>query len=136
MKITICGSLSFAKEMIGAGEELRKIGHEVKVHKSAQIALTNPGVNMDLDYCLENNILLGHYNFIADSDAILVINQKKNGIKGYVGASTLMEMAIARYLDKKIFLINPWPKVEELRHSVEIQLTKPIILNGDFTKIS
>lgn len=136
MKITICGSLSFAKEMIEAGEELNAMGHEAIVPNSAQIALTNPGVNMDLDYCLENNVLLEHYNFVADSDAILVINEEKNGIKGYIGASTLMEMAIARYFNKKIFLINPWPKIEELRHSMEIQLTRPIVLNRDLTKIN
>jgi predicted RNA-binding protein with PUA domain len=41
-------------------------------------------------------------------------------------------MAFAYVLDKKIFLLNPIPKIS---YSDEIYAMKPIILNGDLTKI-
>jgi hypothetical protein len=136
MKITICGSMAFAKEMLWHKEELEKTGHSVFIASDTVQCVTNPNLNMDIDHCLENDIQKEHFDFIADSDAILVLNYEKNGIKGYVGGSTLMEIAVARHLNKKIFLINSIPDVEDLKYSVEIQLTKPVIINGDLTKIS
>jgi hypothetical protein len=48
-----------------------------------------------------------NFQKIAESDAILVINNEKNGIAGYIGTNVLMEIAIAHYTGKKIFLWNP-----------------------------
>ena len=47
-----------------------------------------------------------------------------------------MEIGIAQCLDKKIFLLYPPPKIEDQRYSIEIQLAKPIIIDGDLTKIT
>ena len=135
MKITICSSLHFAKEIIEAKNELENMGHTVLIPSSTQTALTNPEVNTDLEFCFKNNVQKKHFNFINESDAVLILNHEKNGIKGYIGGATLMEMAVAQHLDKKIFLLNQWPKIEDLKYSTEIQLTKPTILNGDLTKI-
>ena len=56
----------------------------------------------------------------------------KNGVKGYIGGNTLMEMGLAFYLKKKIYLLN---EVPELPYKEEILGVKPIILNGDLSKI-
>lgn len=138
MKITICSSLSFAKEIVDAKEQLEKLGHYVFYPASVYSWIKNPKkeLNMDLEYCIENNVMKNHFDKIVGSDAILVLNYDKKGVKGYVGGSTLMEMAVAHYLNKKIFLINPTPDLKDLRYSMEIQLTKPIIINGDLSKIN
>jgi len=73
-----------------------------------------------------------HFDKVAWSDAILVLNYDKNGIKNYVGANTLMEMGLALYLNKKIYLLNPIP---EISYKEEILGMKPIIINGDLKKI-
>jgi len=135
MKITICGSMNFSREMIEAKDTLEKMGHEVLMPYTVNDCLKNPELNMDLEYCLEKDVMRNHFDKIAQSDAILVCNYEKNGIEGYVGGSVLMEMAVAKYLNKKIFLLNPPPKIEDLRYSLEIQLSKPVILNGDLSKI-
>ena len=96
----------------------------------------NPELNMDLEYCLRKNVQKEHFNSIAKSDAILVLNYERNGIKGYIGGAVLMEMGVAQHLNKKIFLLYSPPKIEDLRYSLEIQLTKPIILHGNLSKIS
>lgn len=73
-----------------------------------------------------------HFDKVAWSDAILVLNYDKNGIKNYVGANTLMEMGLALYLNKKIYLLNPIP---EISYKEEIMGMKAEIINGDLKKI-
>ena len=76
-----------------------------------------------------------HYHSISESDAILVFNNEKNWIPWYVWGATLMELAVAFYLNKKIYLAFTPPSQEQLRYVQEILLTNPIILDWDFTKI-
>ena len=73
-----------------------------------------------------------HFDKVAWSDAILVLNYDKNKIEGYVGANTLMEMGLALHLNKRIYLLNPMP---EISYKEEILGMKPIIINGDLSKI-
>lgn len=136
MKITICGSMAFAKEMLEYKDKLEKMGHTVITPSATEECIINPELNMDLEFCIKRDLQKEHFNFISQSDAILVLNHNKNGIKGYVGGATLMEMAIASHLDKKIFLLDPIPEIKDLRYSFEIQLTKPIVLNGNLNLIS
>jgi hypothetical protein len=136
MKITICGSMAFAKEMLENKKRLEQMGHTVFVASDAEQCVTDPNLNMDIRHCLETDFMKEHFNFISQSDAILVLNHDKNGIKGYVGGSTLMEIAVARHLDKKIFFDEPTPDIKDLRYAHEIQMAKPVILNGDLTKIN
>ena len=67
------------------------------------------------------------------ADAVLVLNYDKNGIKNYIGANTFMEMGFAHILNQKIFVLNPLPEFEFYR--TEIEAMRPIILNGDLSKI-
>lgn len=78
---------------------------------------------------------MDHFKKIENSDAILVINNCKNEINGYIGGAVLSEMAIAKYLGKKIFVLNNLPSVEEIRYIFEITLMQPIILEGNLEKI-
>ena len=66
--------------------------------------------------------------------SILVLNESKKGVDGYIGGNTLMEMGFAYGFGKKIFLFNPAPSRSERMHYVdEIIDMKPIILNGDLS---
>ena len=62
----------------------------------------------------------------------MIANYDKNNIKGYIGGNTLMEMGLAFFLKKKIYLLNEIP---ELSYKEEILGVLPIILNGDLSKI-
>lgn len=59
-----------------------------------------------------------NFQKIMESDVILVINNEKNGIKGYIGANVLMEIGLAFYGKKKIYIwnsvLNNAPYKEEL----------------------
>lgn len=135
MKITICSSMYFAKKILEAQKALNELGHECLMPHTTKQCLINPNLNMDFEFCVENNCMMDHYGKINESDAVLVLNYPKNDINGYIGGAVLMEMAIAKFLGKKIFLLHDLPDEEIVRYAFEIKLTKPIILNGDLTKI-
>ncbi|MBS3127178.1 hypothetical protein J4228_03365 [Candidatus Woesearchaeota archaeon] len=73
------------------------------------------------------------WNMMQGADAVLVLNYDKNGIQNYVGGNTLMEIGFAHVLNQKIFMLNPVPEMPYCK--TEIEAVKPIILNGDFSKI-
>ena len=135
MKIMVCGSMYFSKEMLETKEILEKKGHEVMVPDDVHKCVENPKLNMDFDHCIRNQIDKKCFDKVAESDAIVVLNYPKNNIKGYIGGNTLMEIGIARHLNKKIFLLHELPNEEEQRHALEIKIAQPIILNGDLDKI-
>lgn len=153
MKITICGSIGFYKEMESAMNQLREIGHEVKI---PELALEVPrefggGKKIYFGKYIEENggidafpvghkiwnlkegAIRDHYEKIDWADAILIINHEKRGIKGYVGGNTLIEIGVAFYSKKPIYILNPVSS--ELSYKQEIMGIKPIILNGDLNKI-
>lgn len=146
MKITICGSIAFYNEMLKTKEELEALGHEVKLPPS-QLNDENGSPISALRYYEIRKTSLGdegwvwdrkeeamrrHFDKVVWSDAILVLNYDKNNIKGYVGANTLMEMGLALFLNKKTYLLNAIP---EMSYKEEILGVKPVIINGDLTKI-
>lgn len=135
----ICGSMTFAKEMLKAKQKLEEMGHKVNVPLDTESHIKNPKLIDDLEsnykHAQETNIMKECFDFVAKSDAILVINHNKNGIKGYVGTSSLMEIGIAYYFRKKIFLLNKIPKPKEARWAHELEIIQPIILNGDLKRI-
>ncbi len=140
MKIVLCGSLAFAKDMGEIKEKLEKTGHLVLVSDTAEDAKKR-GIT-DIKKWLEQmrkfesdkfakymaEKLKSHLEKIKSSDAILVCNFDKSGVKNYIGASTLMEIGYAFEHGKRIYLLNPLN--ESLSGAEEIIAMKPAILNG------
>ncbi len=141
MKIVICGSMYFAQKMLEIKKELEILKHEVLIPNDTQECIKNPKLNESLEHCQNFSgsgidIDKEHFNMVADSEAVLVLNYPKSGINGYVGGATLMEIAVARHLDKKIFLLYDLPSEKDLKYVLEIKLANPMVLNGDLTKIN
>jgi hypothetical protein len=139
MKIMICGSMTFAKEMLEAKKLLEEMGYLVKIPTDA-LEIANgdhdhDNLEDDYNHCVENDIMRVHFKFIEESDAILVLNHDKNGIKGYIGTASLMEIGLAHHFHKKIFLLQYLPHHSEYRWVHEVRIIQPIILNKDFSKI-
>jgi len=124
--------MAFAKEMIQTKTELEKLGHKVtlplntKTHAEGKIKEENKWEKVYWE------VFKGYFKVIKKNDAILVLNHDKNGIKGYVGGNSLIEMAFAYVLDKKIFLLQEIPK---MNYTDEIFAMKPTIINNDLRKI-
>lgn len=147
MKITICGSIAFLNEMIEKKRELEKLGHKVDM---PPLEVENGEGNLIPvgDYYKIRKKTTGsegwvwdrkkwamkkHFNKVVWSDAILVLNYDKKGVKGYVGGNTLLEMGLALHLGKKIYMINPIP---ELSYKEEILGMSPVILKGNLRGIA
>ena len=137
MKITICGSIKFAFKMVEVKQILEKMNLTVDIpigteeYASGEQKIENQAES--LKNKIEHDAILEHYNKIVASDAILVVNEDKNGIKNYIGGNSFMEIGYAYILDKKIFLLN---QVPEMLYTTEITAMKPIVLSGDLTKIN
>jgi len=142
MKITICGSSTFRQEMIDYKEKLEQMGHEVIVHPH-YIQFVKDGRRDILDRMergehaqvkKENDYIRWYHNAIKESDAVLILNFDKNGIKNYIGGNTLMEIGFAHVSNKKVFLLNPIP--EDVPYIDEIKAMMGVELNGDLGRIN
>ncbi|RLC38480.1 hypothetical protein DRH27_02165 [Candidatus Falkowbacteria bacterium] len=136
MRITICGSMRFAKEMLDIKSKLEKLGYKIFLPNEVEKFVENSDLKNDFKYISNGNFMDKHFNLIKNSDAILVLNYPKKGINGYIGGSTLMEIAIAKYLGKKIFVLNELPNEKDLSYAFEVKITKPVILYNDIRNIS
>lgn len=142
MKITLCGSIAFYDDMLDVKKRLEVLGHEVEL-PSRQVKDENGNMIPVKEYyarhkATESNdswiwdrraeATMRHFKKVQWADAVIVLNYDKNGIAGYVGGNTLMEMGVAFYLKKPIFLLREIP---EISYKEEILGMKPIVLSGD-----
>lgn len=142
MKIYVLGSNSFVKEMVRSRDELRALGHDGWIHqdyedhvKGKMRAFIEDALPAEsADFKRTRDYIRQHYNHILASDAVLIVNLEKNGIKNYIGGNCLMEMGMAYVNDKKIFLLNSIPT--EASYLEEIKAMDPICLNGNLSAIT
>ncbi len=142
MKITICGSIKFAKDLVAIYRKLEENGHQPMMHEQMFGLADGTAVQLaDVADGVENSEIKRKYDYIKfwhelikNSDAILVCNLDKNGIKNYIGGNTLMEIGFAHVNDKKVFLLNPIP--EEVSYTDEIKAMTDVVLNGDLSKLA
>ena len=153
MKITICGSIRFYPKMEEIRDELVSLGHEVGM---PELALEIPlhltgGKKVFFKRYIEDNggieafppehgiwdvkesAMRDHFKKITDADAILVVNEDKNGIQGYVGGNGLIEIGVAFYLGKRTYILNTVSS--ELSYKQEILGMKPVMIDGDLKQI-
>lgn len=136
MKIGIIGSMQFTDKMLEVKEKLLELGHNAFVtdlHK-AMVGKTDQEIEkIKLHQKYNMDAIREFWRMMQGADAVLVLNLDKNGIKNYVGGNTLMEIGFAHVLNQKVFMLNPIPEMPYCES--EIKTVKPIILNGDLTKI-
>ncbi len=146
MKITICGSVAFYDEMLKVKADLEKVGHQVKLPPIEVPGKDGKMISVKEYYEIrktasadekwvwqrKGEAINNHFEKEVWADAILVTNYDKNGVKGYVGGNTLMEMGVAFFLKKKIYFLNSIP---DLSYTEEIFGMNPTVLHGDLSKI-
>ena len=142
MKITICCSLAFMEEVKQVRNELQNFGHQVLLPETIlECEEKNVASYKELiqrfeteqewsDY--KKGRMLLHFDKVKQADAILVCNYKKNEIEHYIGPNTFLEMALALYFNKPIYLLNPIP---ENNYLDEITAMQPIVINQDLSLI-
>lgn len=139
MIITICSSANFYKHVIELQEVLEKQGHEVLVPHNANEMKKTGSYNTSHRTWLENpddyhkktNYMQLHFAEIEKGDVVLVVNDQKHGKLNYIGGNVLIEMAIAFYLGKKIYIYNDLPN--NTPYDEEIIGMNPTVLKGDLS---
>jgi len=130
--IALCGSMMFAKEMLEIKLQLEKMNVSAHIQEDAEDFVKGKRTNENKWQKIKLDPFKTYFNVIQNSDAILVVNFDKSQIGNYIGANTLIEMAFAYILNKKIFLLNPIPK---MNYTDEIEAMKPIVLDSHLNKI-
>jgi nucleoside 2-deoxyribosyltransferase len=150
MTITICASIKFYPQILEVKSLLEDMGYEVLIPPNRVKNDQGESISV-LDYYqtrkndVENKIneewvwerkqeaIRWHFEKIDKADVILVLNYDKNDIINYIGGNTLMEMGVAFWLNKPIYLYNPIP--EGVSYFEEIKGMRPIVINGDLNLI-
>lgn len=144
MRIAVCGSMIFSQEMLDAKKVLESKGYEVALPDGVEEYIADPSLTgklkdtsraEDAKRKIERDLIKRHYKEIKASDAILVINKEKKGIKGYIGGNSFLEMGFAHVLDKKIFIMYDLSSTQEHIYQ-ELVAMQPVVLNGDINKIN
>ncbi len=78
------------------------------------------------------HFLSEHFEKIKRSEAILVVNPAKHGVACYIGGNSFLEMGVAYFLKKKIYVLYDLPTME---YSLELHAMQPVVLQGDITNI-
>jgi hypothetical protein len=116
--ITICSSANFYKQVVVVQEELEKLGYTVLIPATAIKMKQSGDFNVEHyktwfgdanDYHKKTALMRGHFDEVNKGDIILVLNYEKHGVENYIGGNVLMEMALAFYQNKPIFVMNDIP---------------------------
>ncbi|MCA9332390.1 hypothetical protein KDA00_00790 [Candidatus Saccharibacteria bacterium] len=140
--ITICTSASFYKQAVEVEEKLQKLGFGVIIPETARKMKASGDYEVEHyktwfadpnDYHKKSRLMREHFKEIEKGDSVLVLNYEKHGKQNYIGGNVLMEMALAFWLNKPIYILNEIP--EDSPFVEEIKGFEPTVLNGELGKI-
>lgn len=143
MNAVICSSAAFYKHVIAIKSELEQRGVTVIVPKTA-LAMEQSGdyavesyktwFGNEDDYDKKAELMRAHFDEISRGDAILVVNDEKHGKPGYIGPNVLMEMSLAWYQKKPIYVLHKLPADSPFEE--ELKGMTPIVLADDLERLA
>ena len=139
--ITLCSSVSFYKHVLEIEAKLQDLGFRTLTPVDAQQMQDNSDFDTlshkkwykTGDYSKKTEFITSHFKKIEKADAVLIINDKKHGLNGYLGGNVLMEMTLAFYLKIPIYILNPID--EKLALKEEVYGLEPTIINNQLELI-
>lgn len=140
--IVLCSSASFYKHTNDIADELEKKGFKAVVPHNAQEMRKSGNYQTEVyktwyenpdDFGKKADYMRWHFDEIEKGDAILVVNDEKHGREGYIGSNVLLEMGIAFYLQKPIYILNNIDNT--LANYEEVMGMSPVILEGNLGKM-
>ncbi len=135
--VVLCSSASFFKQLVDLQVYLEKQGFQVIIPAGAEqmkqannydVGFIKTWFTNSKDYHKKTTLIQSHNVQLEKGDVVLVVNYQNDGIDNYIGGATLMEMAVAFYLHKPIFILNEIPQKSPLLE--EIIALNPIVLHG------
>ncbi len=141
-KLAICASAAVYDRAIPLSDQVAELGFEVILPATAQAMKSRGAANTEAavdwsqiadKYEYKAELIRGHFDVITDADAVLVMNLEKDGKPDYIGGNVLMEMTLAFYLHKPIYVYGSVPKDSPLID--EILGMQPIFLNSSLDRL-
>lgn len=138
--------MAFYDEMLARKAELEELGHEVKVPPSEVPNQHGKLIPVEEFYRLRKTAgdeeqwvwdlktvaMKNHFDKVVWSDAVLILNETKNDISGYIGANTFLEAGLALHLGKGIYFLYEIPEQDNRE---ELLGMNPVLLNGDLKNL-
>jgi hypothetical protein len=140
--ITICTSASFYRQAIEVADRLEPAGLHVSLPHTATKMKASGDFDVShyktwyddvADYHKKAQLMRRHFDEVAAGDAVLVLNYDKHGVPNYIGGNVLMEMALAFYLKKPIYIMNDAPADSPFLE--EILGMTPVLLRGKLDQL-
>ncbi len=140
--ITICSSANFYRKAVDIQKRLEENGYKAIVPHTAE-KMKKSG-NYDAShyrtwlkdsskYSRKTWLMREHFKEVENGDVVLVINEQKHGQSNYIGGNVLIEMALAFYLNKPIYIYNDVPDKSPFQE--EIIAMDAIPLHGDLSVV-
>lgn len=140
--VTICSSASFYRQAIDIKQQLEAMEITVLVPRTALVMEESGDFNVDHyktwfanegDYHKKAELVRAHFDKVAEGDATLVLNYEKHGRENYIGPNVLMEMALAFYMKKPLFVLNELPADSPFEE--ELKGMMPTLLHGSVSEL-
>ena len=141
--VTICSSARFYQQVLSLAEHLEQRGLTVILPSTAakmrgkgaaNVEATTDWVHAPEGYHGKALLIREHFEDIERCNAILVANYERNGQPDYIGPNVLMEMSVAFYLKRQIFVLNGIPTRSPLID--EILGLEPVFLYGELSNLA
>lgn len=134
--MTICCSANFYKQAVEMQDKFSKLFTVVipetalvmKESNDYEVSHYKTWYGNEDDYPKKAERMRAHFEEVAKADLIFVLNYEKKGVQNYIGANTTMEMGLAFFMNKPIFILNELP--ENSPFEEEFKGMHPIILHG------
>ena len=116
--------------MIEAKEKIEMFGkHQVILPELTRFQhIRDEEGNDELFTKIKNRLTQENIKNVEKADALLILNYSHRGVDNYVGGNSFLEMVIAFYLCKPIFLLNNIP--EGMPYTEEIKALYPKVINS------
>lgn len=140
--IVICSSASFYKQVVEVQKQLKELGFKVRVPLTVnkmkstgdfKVETYKTWMERPQDYKRKAYLTKKHFKEVEKGDVVLILNYNKNNKDGYIGGAVLSEMAVAFYLKKPIYILNPIDESSSFKE--EILGMFPKIIKGNLSKI-
>lgn len=130
MKILIHSSLDFANEMIVAKDYIENLTKfEVILPELTRYQyIRDVDGDDDAFTKIKNRLTIDNMRNVEICDALLILNYSHRNIENYIGGNSFIEMCIAFYLKKPIYLLNNIP--EDMPYTEEIKALYPQVIHS------
>ena len=127
--ITIHASLDFKDEMVAAKEYLESMGLDVILPELKRYQHIRDDLGDDKRFTkIKTRLTKQNMSNVEKCDYLLILNYSHRGYDNYIGGNSFLEMIVAFYLHKPIYLLNGISK--NMPYTEEIKALEPIIIES------